>query len=350
VPAEQTRALDGLRRGDEPLFGGKSAALGELIANEIPVPPGFALSSAAFEAFLEEAELAERIGKRLAGLDPEDLDAVRAVSTEIVDLVRAVPLPEELRGELDRRYDELAGDADEPPVAVRSSALGEDSAEAAFAGQQDTKLWVRGAKQVRAAVHDCWASLYSPEALVYRERMGSGETPAMGVAVQTMVDAAVSGVTFTCNPVNGDPSTVAVNASWGLGLAVVGGEVTPDEYRVSKVTGEVLHRSLGPKKVEYLPDPSGDGAVRVEVPADRRDAPCLDEEQLEAVVAIGCRVEKHFGGPQDIEWALPRDPRHPSELFVLQSRPVTTSRRDSPGRRSAMDLVMSKFGADAAKP
>jgi pyruvate,water dikinase len=350
VQGEQTRALEQLRRGDEPLFGGKSAGLGELIANQIPVPPGFALSSAAFESFLQEAELAERIGRRLADLDPEDLDAVRATSTEIVDLVRAVPLPGELRDELDQRYDELADGGDEPPVAVRSSALGEDSAEAAFAGQQETKLWVRGAQQVHAAVHDCWASLYGVEALVYRARLGSEEAPAMGVAVQLMVDAAVSGVTFTCNPVNGDPSTVAVNASWGLGLAVVGGEVTPDEYRVSKVTGEVLHRSLGPKEIEYLPDPGGDGAVRAEVPAERREAPCLDEEQLEAVVALGRRVEKHFGRPQDIEWALPRDPQHPSELFVLQSRPVTTaSRRDSPGRRSAIDLVMSKFGADAAK-
>jgi pyruvate,water dikinase len=348
--AEQTRTLEGLRRGDERRYGGKSAGLGELIANEIPVPPGFALSSAAFQSFLEEAELAERIGKRLAGLDPEDLAAVRATSVEIVDLVRAVPLPEELRGELDQRYDELAGEESEPPVAVRSSALGEDSADAAFAGQQETKLWVRGAEQVHAAVHDCWASLYSPEALVYRARMGSEEAPAMGVAVQTMVDAAVSGVTFTCNPVNGDPSTVAVNASWGLGLAVVGGEVTPDEYRVSKVTGEILHRSLGPKEVEYLPDPDAGGAVRAEVPPERRDVACLDEDRLQAVVAMGCRVEEHFGSPQDIEWAWSRGVEGPSELFVLQSRPVTTAgRRQAPGRRSALELVMSKFGADAAK-
>ena len=126
-------------------------------------------------------------------------------------------------------------------MAVRSSAIGEDSEEATFAGQQETFLWVRGIDQFYEAVRDCWASLYSPEAVQLPRRDGHGrQAPAMGVTVQLMVDAGVSGVMFTCNPLNGDPSTVAVNASWGLGLAVVGGEVTPDEYRVSKVTREVL--------------------------------------------------------------------------------------------------------------
>src|SRR6266536_4639991 len=120
--------------------------------------------------------------------------------------------------------------------------------------------------------------------------------PAMGVTVQLMVDAGVSGVMFTCNPLNGDPSSVAVNASWGLGLAVVGGEVTPDEYRVSKVTGEVLARTLGPKEIEYVPDPSGSGATRREVEAERQDAACLGDRQLEALVDVAKRVERHFGG------------------------------------------------------
>jgi pyruvate,water dikinase len=346
---EQARALAELRHGDAGLFGGKSASIGELIANGIPVPPGFALSTAAYDQFIHRAGLTERIGERLDGLDPDDLDALRAASDRIIGLVRGTPFPGRLQDEVARRYAELGGGG-EPPVAVRSSALGEDSAEAAFAGQQETKLWVRGAAAVSAAVHHCWASLYSPEALSYRARMGSGEAPAMGVAVQEMVDAAVSGVTFTCNPVTGDPSTVAVEASWGLGLAVVGGEVTPDEFRVSKVTGEVLHRQTGRKEVEYVPDPGGNGTLRKEVSAERRDAPCLDEEQLAVVVDLGRRVEAHFGRPQDIEWALARGGKQPSQLFVLQSRPVTTAQRpQSPGRRSALELVMSKFGADAAK-
>ena len=227
---------------------------------------------------------------------------------------------------------------------MRSSAIGEVSAEATFAGQQETYLWVRGGERVCEAVRDCWASLYSPEAISYRTRV-RGADPAMGVVVQAMVDASVSGVLFTCNPVSGDPSTVAVNASWGLGLAVVGGEVTPDEYRVSKVTGEVLHRAVGAKEVEYVPGAAGAGAVRAEVPVERREAACLDEERLGELVGVARRVERHFGGHQDVEWAIARKG---GELFVLQSRPVTAgAKRDSPrAPRSAMSLVMSTFGVD----
>ena len=279
------RPLADLRAADAGLFGGKSASLGELIAAGIPVPPGFAASTAA------------------------DVE-------EIADAYRALG---------------------EPAVAVRSSAIGEDSAETTFAGLQDTYLWVEGVDRVCAAVRDCWASLDNPEAVAYRERMGIEDKPAMGVTVQLMVDAAVSGVMFTCNPVSGDPSTVAVNASWGLGLAVVGGEVTPDEYRVSKVTGEVLHRAIGPKLIEY-----GRGGERSDVPPERQEVACLDEQRLRELVEVARRVERHFGSHQDIEWAIDRD----GELFMLQSRPVTVrARAERPEGKSAMDLVMKTFGA-----
>jgi pyruvate, water dikinase len=289
-----TARLADLRRADEPRFGGKSANLGELMAAGIPVPPGFAVAAAAYGPTIDEP----------------------------------------LRAEIARRYEALG----EPPVAVRSSALGEDSAEASFAGQQESFLWVLGADRVCNAVRECWASLHSAEAVAYRARMGGSEEPAMGVAVQLMVDAVVSGVMFTCNPVNGDPSTVAVNASWGLGTAVVGGEVTPDDYRVSKVTGEVLHRSVGPKRIEYR------GRERLEVPAERREVACLDEEQLGALLELARRAERHFGGHQDIEWALADD----GSLFVVQSRPVTTARerKEARPRRSAIEHVMGTFGAD----
>jgi pyruvate,water dikinase len=279
------RSLAELRAADAAVFGGKSASLGELIAAGIPVPPGFAASI--------DAEI-EQIG-----------DAYRELG--------------------------------EPAVAVRSSAIGEDSAETTFAGLQDTYLWVQGADAVCAAVRDCRASLDNPEAVAYRKRMGIEGEPAMGVTVQLMVDAAVSGVMFTCNPVSGDPSTVAVNASWGLGLAVVGGEVTPDEYRVSKVTGEVLHRAIGPKLIEY-----GPGGKRSDVPTERQDVACLDERRLAELVEVARRVEHHFGSHQDVEWAIDRD----GELFMLQSRPVTVlSRAERPAGKSAIDLVMGTFGA-----
>ena len=242
----------------------------------------------------------------------------------------------------------LVGD-EQPPVAVRSSALGEDSAEASHAGQQESFLWVRGLEHVCDAVRDCWVSLYTPQAISYRAAIAGGESePAMGVTVQLMVDAAVSGVLFTCNPVTGDPSMVAVNASWGLGIAVVGGEVTPDDYLVSKVTREVVRRAVSSKDVEYVPDAAGRGTVRLEVGEERRDAPCLDEDGLRALVEVARRVERHFGSHQDVEWAIARGRPLPDGLHVLQARPVTTLQKSEPQpATSAMSLVMGTFGAPA---
>jgi pyruvate,water dikinase len=347
VDAELIRPLAELRSGDDRLFGGKSASLGELMAGGIPVPPGFALSAQAYRNVLVEAGLERLVARALKGLDPEDLRALDSASKAIAGALRARPLPAVLRDQITAAYDTLG---DDPPVAVRSSALGEDAADATFAGQQETYLWVRGAHAVCYAVRDCWASLHSPQAISYRAGLArDAEPPAMGVTVQVMVDAAISGVMFTCNPVSGDPSTVAVNASWGLGQAVVGGEVTPDEYRLSKVTGDVLHRKVGDKHVEYVAGESG--AMAVEVPAGRRNEPCLDDEGLAVLLEVARRVERHFGSHQDIEWAIAREGPVAERLFMLQSRPVTTAppKAEASEPRSAMDLVMSTFGARPGK-
>jgi pyruvate,water dikinase len=353
--ARHTLRLAELRGEDGGTFGGKSSALGELIAAEIPVPPGFAVSTTAFRAFVAEAGLDGRIAAETARLAPDDVDSVGAASHAISEAMRFAPVPDAVRDEIGRRYAELAEEAgvDEPPVAVRSSALGEDGQDATFAGQQETYLWVRGRDHVCDAVRDCWVSLYSPPAMTYRARLGqqaAGE-PAMGVAVQLMVDAEVSGVMFTCNPVSGDPSMVAVNASWGLGLAVVGGEVTPDDYLVSKVTREVVREHVHDKDVRYLPDPAGRGAVRMEVPAELRRIPCLDRAALDALLDVGRRVERHFGSHQDVEWAIARGQELPESLFVVQSRPVTAlpHRDRPPSDPSALALVMSMFGAGETK-
>jgi pyruvate,water dikinase len=346
VTVEYTRPLDRLSRSDEPGFGGKSANLGELLAAEIPVPPGFAIATAAYEAFVRDTGLRGTIHDALAGAAGGDVDAVAAASRTIGDAMRAASVPDGVREEVAERYAQLGDGA---PVAVRSSAVGEDSAAATFAGQQETYLWVRDADRVCDALRDCWISLYSPPAITYRARLGEAKVlPAMGVTVQLMVDAEVSGVMFTCNPVSGDPSMVAINASWGLGLAVVGGEVTPDDFLVSKVTGEVVREHVHSKHVEYVPDPSGGGAVRVDVPPDRADRACLDRSALAQLIEVGKRVERHFAGHQDIEWAMARGD---GELFVVQARPVTglPTKPEKPKPASAMSLIMSAFGAGPPK-
>jgi pyruvate,water dikinase len=340
-PEAHIRPLAELRQADAAEFGGKSASLGDMIAGGIPVPPGFALSTSAFHAFIEEAGLGSRVSSALANLDAGDVERVAALSKALGEEMRSAPVPDAVRAEVATRYAELGSDE---PMAVRSSALGEDSQDATFAGQQETYLWVRGAEGICDAVRDCWVSLYSPEALTYRARLGDASAPAMGVTVQLMVDAAVSGVMFTCNPVSGDPSMVAINASWGLGLAVVGGEVTPDDYLVSKVTREVVKQTVSSKEVEYVPGPHGRGAVRREIADERREKACLDSDQLASLVEVAKRVERHFGSRQDIEWALDRS----GQLFVVQSRPVTaTTKRPEPQKPvSAISMVMSKFGAE----
>jgi pyruvate, water dikinase len=296
----RTRLLAELRRDDAAEFGGKSANLGELLAAEIPVPPGFAIAASANREF-------------------------------------GSVVPPELREELADRYTELG----EPAVAVRSSALGEDSQEASYAGAAETYLWVRGVDELCEAVVNCWASLNTERAVAYRTHLGATYA-AMGVTVQKMVDAEVSGVLFTCNPVSGDPSMVAVNASWGLGLAVVGGETNPDDYLVSKVTGEVVRRAINSKEIEYVVEPGGRGTARVEVPADRRDAACLDDEALAELVALAKRIERHFGGHQDVEWAIERGS---GTLHALQARPVTAARQAPAVSGSAISIVMDAFGA-----
>ena len=335
-----SRPLAELRAADEPRFGGKSASLGELMTAGIPVPGGFALSVAAFETFVSESGLAERATTALTRLSPGDLDAIGAASHAISEAMRFAPVPESVRRELAERYTELGDDL---PVAVRSSAVGEDSQDATFAGQQETYLWVRGVDHVCDAVRDCWVSLYSTPALSYRLRLGeAAAAPAMGVTIQVMVDAAISGVMFTCNPVSGDPSMVAINASWGLGLAVVGGEVTPDDLLVSKVTREVVREQIQAKEVEYVPDAGGRGAVRVAVPAERRDARCLDGESVARLVDVARQVEGYFGCHQDIEWAFDRQ----GTLAIVQSRPVTAvpQRPAAAAPADALSLVMQTFG------
>ena len=343
---EFTRPLAELRSADAVEFGGKSANLGDLLSAGIPVPGGFAVGAGAFRAFVAETGLDGTIASALSRAPKGDVEAASAASKAIDEAMRFAPLPEAVREELARSYEALEGS---PPVAVRSSALGEDSHDATFAGQQESFLWIRGVEQLCDAVRDCWVSLYSPPAITYRARLG-GADAAMGVAVQRMVDAEISGVMFTCNPVSGDPSMVAVNASWGLGLAVVGGEVTPDDYLVSKVTREVVREHVHPKEIEYVPDPDGRGAVRVEVPAERRSVPCLDAPALEALVDVGRRVESYFGSPQDVEWVLARGLALPESLLVVQARPVTAlTRHTSTPASSAIDLVMGAFGAGSKR-
>jgi len=333
--------LSDLRAEDAQRFGGKAASLGELLAAGIPVPPGFAVAVDAFASFVRESGLGATISRRLEDSGVDDVDSLAAASRLIESEFDAARIPPRIAEEITDAYDRLG----RPPVAVRSSAVGEDSATATFAGQQETFLWVQGEDRLLSAVRRCWASLYTPRAISYRVQRGDASVaPAMGVVVQRMIDARISGVLFTCSPTTGDPSTIAVNASWGLGETIVSGEVTPDELLVSKVTGEVLRESIGDKRAERAPAPGTGGTVLREVPAERRHARCLSADDLRRLLELARLIHAHFGRHQDVEWAIDSA----GELFAVQSRPVTTlpepARPTQPEPLSAISLVMHKFG------
>lgn len=325
------RPLNTLRAEDKARFGGKSASLGELLAAGIPVPRGFAVATDTFRSFVQQSGLAPTIDGHLSAGNHEAIAAAFDGAT----------IPSEIAAEITRAYADLG----RPAVAVRSSAIGEDSATATFAGQQETFLWVAGDDLVLTQVRACWASLYSPQAVSYRAKLGvPPEDAAMGVAIQEMIDARVSGVMFTCSPATGDPSSIAVNASWGLGEAVVSGEVTPDELLISKVTGEVIREFVADKHVERVAAPAGGGTIAVEIEGPRRRTRCLSEGDIGALVELATLIQRHFGSHQDIEWAIARS----GELFAVQSRPVTyiptLGDRRPAEPASAISLVMNTFG------
>lgn len=310
-------------RSDRPVVGGKGASLGELTAAGLRVPDGFVVATTAFERFLEALDPAGSIRAGIAALDPADLSAVARATADIRARIERVELPDEIGRDIVRAYADLCGAEAGFPVAVRSSATAEDSEEASFAGMQETYLWVKGMDQVTAMTRACWASLYSDTSVLYRRRLDLPEEGiAMGVVVQRMVDARAAGVMFTRSPTTGDRSVVAINASWGLGSAVVGGEVTPDEYVVSKVTGELIRRIISTKAIRHVPLP--DGGIREEpVGESEQRAPCLDDETLAALVELAKDAERHYGAPQDMEWAVGGGGAAEDNIYMLQSRPET---------------------------
>ncbi len=308
-----------LTLADRPAVGGKGGSLGELTRAGIAVPEGFVVRTEAFEAFIAELERARPLRARVEALAADDLEGIAALSVELVALLQAQPLPLALRAALHTAHQTLCeGDA-QAPLAVRSSATTEDAEDASFAGLQDTYLWVMGVSDVERQVRSCWASLYSVPSIAYRRRKGLPEAGvAMAVVVQRMVDARCAGVMFTRSPTTGDRSVIVIEGAWGLGSAVVSGEVTPDRFVLGKITGEITVRDIRDKHVRHLPK-AGGGTEEVETPAAMREQPCVSDEDLERLREVARRIEKHYGRPQDIEWAIDQQDR----LRILQSRPET---------------------------
>jgi pyruvate,water dikinase len=309
--------FDAIGLEDRPAVGGKGGSLGELTKAGIAVPPGFVVRTEAFEQFVVALDAEQPLRALIEALDPDDLAKVQAVTAAIRERIELASLPASVDAAIREAWRRLA-DAGQP-VAVRSSATTEDAEDASFAGLQDTYLWVIGEDQVVAKTRSCWASLYSVESVCYRRKHGLPEAGvAMGVVIPRMVDARSAGVMFTRSPTTGDRSVITIEGAWGLGSAVVSGEVTPDRWVVAKLTGEIPVRDISDKHIRQVPAPGG--GIRDEAtPGELRNAPCLSDAELQRLRDIARQAERHYGRPQDIEWAI----EHGGDILLLQSRPET---------------------------
>ncbi|MFN2199268.1 MAG: PEP/pyruvate-binding domain-containing protein [Anaerolineales bacterium] len=295
--------------------GGKGASLARLAAAGLPVPGGFHVTTAAYDRFIQANGLQPHILAALAEVHTDQPASLEQAAGRIQTAILNAPLPNELADAVAAAYEALPGEF--PAVAVRSSATAEDLPDLSFAGQQESYLNVQGVGEVLDAVQRCWASLWTPRAIGYRARAGIGpEGLSLAVVVQEMVPAEASGVMFTANPLTGQRDELVINAAWGLGEAIVGGEVTPDTIVVDKSSLQVLQRETAEK--QHMTVEQTNGTAVAAVPADLQRQAVLDDEAAARLAALGRQIEDLYEMPMDIEWTRSR-----GRFAIVQARPVT---------------------------
>jgi phenol phosphorylase subunit beta len=358
IPAGAARAgppvicwFEECRKDSVPLVGGKCSSLGELINAGVRVPPGFALTTEGYRRFMAEAGIDREVALLLAGVDAKDIDALEKVSEQIRAVIEAQPFSIEMEDLVAECYRKLSVRCGMPavPVAVRSSATAEDLPGASFAGQQDTYLWIRGVDDLMLHMRRCISSLYTGRTIAYRANKGfGGDQVAISVGVQKMANSYTAGVMFTIHPANGDRSVIVIDSNFGFGESVVSGEVTPDHFVVNKITLDIIDRTISHKEVCYTVDPKTQTSRAIEVPFERQKVQSLIDDEITELAWMGKQIEKHYGRPMDIEWAVDKDLPAGGNIFILQARPETVwstkgqSAATTTGG-SAMDYILSSL-------
>ena len=316
ITSELVLPFSKVRATDLPLVGGKGANLGELTHAGFPVPPGFCVTAESFRRFLAQLPNEETLYADLETLSSDDALGARRLAERWQNTLRTLPVPLEVEAAVVQAW---AGLGEDFAYAVRSSATAEDLPDASFAGQQDTYLNVRSRAGLLNALRDCWASLFNERAILYRQQRGVPHRGvSLAVVVQRLVTAEVSGILFTADPITGNRFVASIDASFGLGEALVSGLVSADNFKVDSRTGRILERRVSDKALAIQPNPDG-GVTRVELEGDARTRWALSDAEALELTALGARIEAHYGAPQDIEWA-----RAQGAWFVLQARPITT--------------------------
>lgn len=320
--------FDEINKEDIPVVGGKGANLGELTQNGVDVPPGFCVTASAYRDFIKLSDLQDSIREKIENLDVEDSAELQMRSLDIREMINNAEIPEKIKNEIVDAYKEFSKKTgiENPRVAIRSSATAEDLPEASFAGQQDTYLEISGVDEVLKYARKCWASLWTSRAIYYRQEQKFDHFEvSLSVVVQKMVNSEKSGVMFTANPVNNNTNELMINASWGLGEAIVSGTVTPDEYIIDKEEESIIEKNIAEKNVMIVKKDNEIGTIEVNVGDylgyDMVNKQCLTDEEIMKLADYGIRIEKIYNKHQDIEWAFDKDTNH---LYILQSRPITT--------------------------
>lgn len=339
------------RKDSVPLVGGKCASLGELIGAGVRVPPGFALTTEGCRRFMAESGIDRELNALLGALDCRDMAELERVSSTIRSIIEAHSFSTEMEDLIAERYRKLSVQCGIPaaPVAVRSSATAEDLPGASFAGQQDTFLWIRGIDDVLQHMRRCISSLYTGRAIAYRANRGYvDDLMAISVGVQKMANAFTAGVMFTIHPGNGDRSVIVIDSNYGFGESVVSGEVTPDQFVVNKVTLDIIDRTISKKEICYTVDLKTQKSQAFEVPLERQKVQSLIDDEIAELAWMGKQIERHYGCPMDIEWAVDKDLPSGGNIYILQARPETvwSEKQRAPvagSGASAMDYILSSM-------
>ena len=303
---------------DIPIVGGKGANLGELTRAGFPVPNAFVLTTSAYDYFIKKANLFEKINEELKSIDRSSDDSLTAASERIRDIFETCEIPKDLKEDIVKSYNKLFEKGKEGFVAVRSSATAEDLPDASFAGQQETYLNVHGEDDLFDKVRKCWSSLFTARAIAYREKQGfAHEDVKLAVVVQKMVNSEVSGIMFTVDP-NSGVKEIVIEAGYGLGEAIVGGEVTPDTYKVDKNTMKVKKKRISTQKWKYTKDPKDGHTVKVDIPDEKQKLQKIDDRRVSEVAEIGRQIEIHYDKPMDMEWCI-----EDNKVYIVQARPIT---------------------------
>ena len=313
--------FDEVTKGDISLVGGKGANLGEMVHARIPVPPGFIVTADAYFKFLEASNITDEIRRYLKDLDVNDSKKLQEVASLAKDKISSMPMLPDMVKEIKSAYLKLGGGL----VAVRSSATAEDLPEASFAGQQRTFLNIQGEDEVVTAIQGCWSSLFEARAIFYRQQNGFDHFKVgIAVPVQKMIQSEASGVMFTVEPLSNDTTKILIEAIFGLGEAIVSGDVTPDQYLVDKNGISIIDKEIHKQEWQLVKDikaPLGElePNIKTSVPPSKQAKQKLSDKDIVALAKVGKMIEDHYQFPQDIEWA-----KKGKDLFILQTRPVTT--------------------------